>query len=218
MPSAKKRKALEQAKRRQQRRLWGSVAAVVGAIALVAMVASVSGGEAPAGDQTAPVTVAEGPLPAFEASAPDPAVGMSAPTLEGTSFDGTPVTIDPGSTGSPTAIWFVAHWCSHCQAEVPRIVSLAERGLIPEGVDVYAVSTSVNADAPNYPPSAWLDDVDWPFAAMADDEASSAGEAYGLGSFPYLVVTDADGNVLGRHQGELGEDGITQTLQQLAAA
>ena len=143
---------------------------------------------------------------------------MPAPTLEGTSFDGTPVTIDPGSTGSPSAIWFVAHWCPHCQAEVPRIVSLSEQGLIPEGVDVCAISTSVNADAPNYTPSAWLDDVGWPFTAMADDEQSTAGEAYGLGSFPYLVVTDADGNVMGRHQCELGEAGITWTLQRLAAA
>ena len=61
------------------------------------------------------------------------------------------------------AIWFVAHWCPHCQAEVPRIVALAEQGRLPEGVDVAAVSTAVDATAPNYPPSAWLDRVGWPF-------------------------------------------------------
>ena len=47
------------------------------------------------------------------------------------------------------------------------------------------------------------------------DESADAGSAYGLGSFPYLVITDA-GNVVYRHSGELGDDGIVSTLQRFA--
>jgi thiol-disulfide isomerase/thioredoxin len=140
---------------------------------------------------------------------------MQAPTLTGTSLEGQPVTIDPGSTGNPTAIWFIAHWCPHCQAEVPRIVSLEDAGSLPTDVDIFAVSTGVDPSAPNYPPSAWLEDVGWPFPDMADDDAGTAGVAYGLGSFPYLVLIDADGNVVARHAGELGEDGIVQAMNAL---
>ena len=110
----------------------------------------------------------------------------------------------------------MAHWCPHCQDEVPRIVSLDQQGRLPAIVDIYAVSTGVNEAAPNYPPSAWLSSAGWPYPALADDTAQAAGMAYGLSSFPYLVVTDAAGNVVYRHSGELGEDGIASVLQQVA--
>ena len=157
-----------------------------------------------------------GALPSLPTSGTDTAIGMPAPTIAGQSFEGTPVTIDPGASGKPTAIWFVAHWCPHCQAEVPRIVALDQQGRLPRNVDIYAVSTSVNPAAPNYPPSTWFADVAWPFPSVADSPDGAAGSAYGLGSFPYLVITDAAGNVVYRHSGELGDDGIVSTLQRFA--
>jgi thiol-disulfide isomerase/thioredoxin len=217
MPSVKKRKALERERKRRQLRLWGAVAGVVVSLAVFSVLSSL-GGEAPraSSEQTHPVSVTETALPPLPSSGADPAIGMAAPTLAGRSFDGEPILIDPGSTGGPTAIWFVAHWCPHCQAEVPRIVSLAQAGGVPEGIDVYAVSTSVDPAAPNYPPSAWLESVGWPFPSMADDRRDTAGHAYGLSSFPFLVMTDANGTVVGRNAGELGDDGLAQALQGLA--
>jgi thiol-disulfide isomerase/thioredoxin len=219
MPSASKREAMQR-RGRKQRQLWVLVGGVVILVALAAVAISLLGGDegsTTTPTETAPVTV-EGPaLPAFTDPENDPAIGTPAPTLVGTSLGGQPMTIDPGSTGKPTAIWFVAHWCPHCQAEVPRIVSLQVAGALPSGIDIYAVSTSVNEAAPNYPPSAWLRTVGWPFPDMADDDEGTAGQAYGLGSFPYLVLTDADGNVVERHAGELGEDGIVQALQQVTS-
>lgn len=219
MPSTKKRKAREHEAHMKQLRIWGIVGAVVLLVAIAAAVLSAGGSEPASGGDIAenrPATTAGSPLPPLPTSGTDPAIGMPAPTITGQSFDGTPVTIDPASSGNPTAIWFVAHWCSHCQAEVPRIVSLDQQGKLPGTVDIYAVSTSVNTDAPNYPPSAWLSSVGWPFPALADSTEGTAGTAYGLGSFPYLVVTDSAGNVVFRHSGELGEDGIVSTLQQVA--
>jgi len=217
MPSASKRKAMQR-DARKQRQLWWIAGGAVLVVALAAVILSMVGGDGGSGTgtETAPVTIEGASLPSFTDTTNDPAVGQPAPTLVGTSLDGEPITIDPGSTGKPTAIWFVAHWCPHCQAEVPRIVSLEASGSLPGGIDIYAVSTSVNPSAPNYPPSAWLQTVGWPFPDLADDEAGTAGQAYGLATFPYLVLTDAAGNVVARHAGELGEDGIVQALEQVA--
>ncbi len=217
MPSATKRKAPQQQARTKQLRLWAIIGAVVVGIAIVAIIASTGGSGTPSssGSETRSVTVTGDALPAFPGPDADPAVGMAAPTLAGESFGGQPVTIDPGSTGNPTAIWFVAHWCPHCQTELPRIVSLSQQGALASGVDVYAVSTGVNASAPNYPPSAWLRSVGWPFPVMADSAEGATGKAYGLAGFPYLVLIDAEGNVVARHSGELGEDGIALALGQL---
>ena len=215
MPSATKRRAAEQAQRRRQLRTVGIAAGVVAAIAIIAIVVSTLGGEEttePGVSQTRPVTVTGEPLPVFGAE-PDPAVGMAAPALAGETFDGLPVSITPGE--GPMAIWFVAHWCPHCQAEVPRIVALADQGALPEGVEIAAVSTGVDPAAPNYPPSAWLETEGWPFPVMADDEEGTAASAYGLAGFPFLVLIDAEGNVSVRTSGELGDDGIVAALDSL---
>jgi len=220
MPSTRKRKAREHEAHMKQLRTWGIVGGVVLLLAIVAIVLSQGGSDQPLDGNVAesrPVTATGSPLPPLPTSGTDSAIGMPAPTITGQSFDGTPVTIDPTSSGKPTAIWFVAHWCPHCQVEVPRIVSLDQQGKLPGTVDIYAVSTGVNTSAPNYPPSAWLSSVGWPYPALADSAEQAAGTAYGLGSFPYLVVTDSAGNVVYRHSGELGEDGIASTLQQVAA-
>ena len=220
MPSAKKRRAMEHEKRKKQFQLWGVVAGVVVLVAVVAVLmsqgSSSKGGIASGTGETRPVTVDGTPLPTMPDTGSDPAIGMAAPSVRGQSFDGSPVTIAPGATGNPTAIWVVAHWCPHCDAEVPRVVSLNDQGRIPTGIDYYAISSGVDPARPNYPPSAWLKADRWPFPVLADDTNGDAGRAYGLYSYPLLVLLDAKGNVVYRHAGELGEDGIAQVLQQLA--
>jgi thiol-disulfide isomerase/thioredoxin len=113
-------------------------------------------------------------------------------------------------------IVFVAHWCPHCQAEVPRLVSLAKQGVF-DGVQVSAVATSTSDQAPNYPPSAWLKDVKWPFPVLADSEAGTAAKAYGLSAFPYFVLVNPDGTVAGRGTGELPEDQLEANITALKA-
>jgi hypothetical protein len=91
---------------------------------------------------------------------------------------------------------------------MPRIVTLAEQGALPDDGTVVGVSTGVDATAPNYPPSTWLEEEGWPFPVLADDEAGSAASAYGLNGFPFLVLIDADGRVSARYSGELGDQAI----------
>ena len=111
---------------------------------------------------------------------------------------------------------FLAHWCPHCQAEVPRIVELAKDGAF-EGIDVAAVATGTSADAPNYPPSAWLEREEWPFPVMVDSPEFTAAQAYGLPSYPYFVFTDAQGAVVGRAVGEIAPSDLQKILDALEA-
>ena len=67
-------------------------------------------------------------LPAFQATADDPAVGRAMPEVRGTSFDGSSVAI--ANDGRAKVLLFVAHWCPHCQREVPVVQAwLDGRGL-----------------------------------------------------------------------------------------
>ncbi len=169
-----------------------------------------------------PVTVDGTPLPLFESPDDDPAVGATPPTLTGQDFDGEQVVIGPGEA-SPTLVVFLAHWCPHCNAEVPRLIELHDDGRIPENLRVVAVSTGVAPDRPNVPPSEWLVDMGWPDEVMADGSDFARGvfvgaDAYGLSSFPYTVMIGSDGTVVDRWAGESGVDELAERIAAGAAA
>ena len=151
--------------------------------------------------QTRPVTITGEALTPHEPGMDDPDIGAAAPVAEGQNYAGEALTIGGASDG-PTLVVFLAHWCSHCNAEVPRLVQLERDGAIPDDLQVVGVGTAVDPTLPNYPPSEWFEAMDWPWPAMADDEQLSAFGAYGGTSFPYLVMLDADGNVIARQSGE----------------
>ena len=199
---------------------------VLGAIVLVALgIALLASGGDDGGDAdtatdggtasgellaTAGITVDGEQLPALPETGDDPAVGTAAPTLEG---------VDPTGQGTvveyeePTLIAFLAHWCPHCQAELPQLVELAEEGGL-DGVDPVVVLTGTDEAAPNYPPAPWLDREGWTGRVILDDEGGSAAGSFGLTSYPYLVLVDADGNVIARNAGELGLDGLREFVAQ----
>jgi cytochrome c biogenesis protein CcmG, thiol:disulfide interchange protein DsbE len=148
-----------------------------------------------------PVSIVGDVLVPLPDKGPDPATGAVAPTVEGRDFTGKSVTIKPGD-GKPKLILFVAHWCPHCQREVPRIVQWVNDGSIPKSIEVIAVSTGVKSDQNNFPPSKWLAKESWPGVIVADDTKSQAGLAYGLTGFPFFVVVDGTGKVVARDSGE----------------
>ena len=133
----------------------------------------------------------------------DSARGCTIPTAEGLDLDGEAITIGPD--GPAKLIVFVAHWCPHCQAEVPRIVEHLADTPMPDDVDLVAVSTSANPAAPNYPADAWLDDEGWTVPTL-DDVDNAAALQFGLGAFPFFVAVDAEGAVVARGSGELTMD------------
>lgn len=187
------------------------------AIALSAVVAIATTGDdseaVPAGvEQVRPIAIDGSALPELPDEGNDPALGMTAPVLTGQSFDGAPVST---AGDSPRLLLFVAHWCPHCQREVPQLVEWAEQGGVPDGVDVVVVSTAVDSNAPNYPPSSWLDDerVAWP--VVADDAARTGATAMGLSGFPYFVLLRADGTVAWRGSGEIDSAALGAHISSL---
>jgi thiol-disulfide isomerase/thioredoxin len=170
---------------------------------------------APAEQQ--PVTASGDALAGFPEKGPDPAVGKKAPKLVGYGLDGKSVTIDPAD-GKPKVIAFIAHWCPHCQREVPLLTQWKKEGKLPAGIDVYAIATSTDKNGPNYPPSAWLTKVGWPYPAMADSSDAAAAKAYGLSGFPFFAVLRADGTVATRTSGEKTLDEAINMFNTATAA
>jgi cytochrome c biogenesis protein CcmG/thiol:disulfide interchange protein DsbE len=192
-----------------------TVAFVVGGIILVSVLALVaivatSGSDDDADQagltQQGEVEVQGPGLPAHGGE-PDAAVGATIPTVVGQSFDGSPVTI--AADAGPQLLVFLAHWCPHCQAEVPGLVEQMAGGTTIAGTEVIGVATGTDESAPNYPPSAWLESEGWSAPVLADDVGGHTSEAFGLSGFPYFVAVTADGTVAARSSGELTQDEVT---------
>jgi cytochrome c biogenesis protein CcmG, thiol:disulfide interchange protein DsbE len=214
------------ANRRRTFPIWPVLIVAVVIAAVIAFVTT-SGGddgeeaEVKAGEpaEVAAVEVEGDALPSFSSSVDDSAVGRPAPILHGSTFAGTPMTV-PSDDGTAKAIFFVAHWCPHCQSEVPRLAEWLETHELPDGVSIEIVSTRVDASDSNFPPSAWLRRegvADIP--TLVDDPDSSAYRAYGAGGLPYVVYLDKGGNVALRTAGEYGDDPeiYTDLFERLAA-
>ncbi len=161
--------------------------------------------------QTADVAVTGTPLPEY--GQPDGAIGTVPPALSGISFTGDAVTVDPADGAH--VILFVAHWCSHCQNEIPVVVDWMQAGGLPADVQLTVVSTAVAPGQPNYPPSEWLAGENVTVPILVDDEANNAGAAYGLNSFPYIVAINASGQVAARVSGELPPEALDALVASL---
>jgi len=214
--------------------IWIGLAAV---IALVVGIIAFAGGDdskADPSDNTSnasglaslptsqPVTVTGTPLEAFDASQqPDPAIGLDAPLLSGLNFAGEKIEIDPAAKG-PYMLVYLAHWCQHCNAEVPRLIDWKNSGAVPPGLNVIGVATAVSKTAVNYPPAVWFSNKGWPWPVLVDEAqgdgaAGTAATAYGATGWPYLVIVGADGKVKARVSGEV-EASELQTIVAAALA
>lgn len=198
----------------------GRVLAIAFAAAIVAVIIGVvialsGGSDDVATTDTRPafgaVTVEGSALEAFASTEGDAAIGQPAPVVDGSDSTGAAARV--GGAGEPTIVAFLAHWCPHCQAEVPVLVDLMADGEL-EGIRTVALLTGTSAERPNYPPLAWLDREGWQGDTLLDDENSTAAQAYGLTGYPFLVFLDADGNVVARTSGEIGGDVIVALADQ----
>lgn len=144
----------------------------------------------------------------------DPALGKTAPTLQGYTLSGAPINIQPGANGKPTLVVFLAHWCPHCNAEVPRLNEWRDKGLVPADLRVVGVTTSSRKDQANWPPSNWINDMKWQFETMADSEENDAAFAYGVDGFPFMVLLNGEGKVVSRHSGEMEVNQIQEFISK----
>ena len=146
------------------------------------------------------VTILGDPIPV------DPEIGYLAPSFEAELNDGSGlVTVNPAD-GTVRLIGFFAHWCPHCQREVPRVSKWLEQNGVPTEIEILAISTAVREGTPNYPPSEWFIKERWPTNIFVDNQDNDLAAAYGLAGFPYWVLVDATGTVVHRSSGELTEE------------
>lgn len=165
--------------------------------------------------QSGPVTITGDALPPLEQAGPDdPGVGLPMPEVSGTSFDGSAVSIE--DDGRAKVIFIVTHWCPACQAEIEQFQEYFTEIGVPDHLDIYVVSTSVDSTRTNYPPSEWLED--WPSPVLVDDEESSVARRFGLTAFPMLVVAGPDGLVAGRVVGAITTESFETIAEYYSSA
>ena len=191
------------------------VGVVVGVIVVLAVVAVVFAGNTAVGSEFGEPQVSGQLTPAPPNARSDTdATGENAPTVIGADFDGNEVRIE--NDGRAKAIAFLAHWCPHCQNEVPAVQSWLDSGGGVDGVDMYSVTTSMRSTGDNYPSSEWLDREGWTVPLIVDDERSSTYTAYGAGGFPFWVFVNSDGTVAVRMQGSIPIADLEQIMQALS--
>jgi hypothetical protein len=187
----------------------GILAAVVAAGVTALLLSGGSSSDEPITTEVARVQVAEvtmtgaglPPMPT-DAALPDPAVGLVAPVLSGTSPDASPFTIAVVPRRRLMVV-AVAHWSPESQQELQRLTKWFESGAIPDDLDVRILSTSVKEAEDNYPPSAWFTRTNTPFLVLVDDKDSSGLKALGGLGLPNMHLIGSDGKVIARTSGEM---------------
>ena len=199
--------------------IWIGLVAVVIVVGVVAVVASRSGDDAPEGGAASPsggtvvpageiddpaVTVTGTALPEMASAtvpADDPAVGLELPAIEGQTFDGSAMTISPDQ-GSQV-VMAIAHWCPHCNREVPDLQDWLDQNGMPQDVALSAIATDNRSDQVNYPAGQWLRNYGWSVPTMVDDSSNTAAAALGVRGYPTFVAVGPDGTVVARTSGEI---------------
>lgn len=217
--------------------LWVGLAAVVAIVAVVVIVSASGDDSDPSSTSTddtslnnlpdsQPVAITGDALPTLAVEfgnwQDDAAIGSPAPTFVGKDFQGDEIVIDAAATGKPYMIVFLAHWCPHCNREVPRLLDWRKTGGIPDDLQIVGVATASSPSLDNYPPAQWFSDKGWSWPVMVDESngdraAGKAAVALGAPGWPFIVIVGADGNVKARVSGELSLDDI-QSLVDTALA
>lgn len=211
-PATKGRASRPQQGGRRTALLW-VLGGVVGLALIVWMAVSIVGDTLDPSIAFGEVTVEGTPLPFLADPAADPTLGFTAPTVTGTDFDGSTHTVGPD--GRPKILIFLAHWCPHCQAEVPEVQAWLDSGALPAEVDFYSFAVMSDHLRPNWPPQEWLDEEGWTPPVIMDDEQGSVVEAYGMRGTPFYVVLDGENRNIGRFSGKVGVPGL-EAMAQIA--
>jgi thiol-disulfide isomerase/thioredoxin len=189
------------------------VGGAVAVVLVVTIILTFGSGSASEPLEAGEPTVTGAFLPTLAELGGDPAIGLDAPEVTGADWNGDPVSIS--NDGRAKMIVFLAHWCPHCQNEVPIVQDWLDATDLPDGVDIYSVATDMRRTADNYPPSRWLEREGWEPPVVLDDAAGTVRAAFGLNAYPYWVFVSADGTVAGRLSGALPADSLDAVAASL---
>ena len=161
-------------------------------------------------------SVPAGYLPLFEQGQPDAALGMVLGEVAGIEYyTETEMTVNPADgTARAWLIW--AHWCPHCQRELPPLSDwYGENADQYPNVELISVTSSIDPARGN-PLEPYLDELQLPFPVIVDPDLTLA-EQFGLSAYPFWVFTAGDGSTLLRIAGFLEIDQVAEIFNQLEA-
>lgn len=155
-------------------------------------------------------------LPAYPASGPDPAVGLTIPEITGIDhYTGEEIRLGVGDRATITMVW--AHWCPYCQDELPMLQDVVASGALDgyDGVRIQTVSTFIDDSRPN-PLGPYLEELALDVPVLVDDDGSIAAQL-GMSAVPAWIVTSPEGEVLGRFSGAIGEESFLAVVADVQA-
>jgi len=152
-------------------------------------------------------------------------VGQPAPPLQVTQYLGPKPPTPAALKGSPVLLFFWAHWCVDCKAEVPIIARLqkefAPAGLVVIGPTQLYGYAAQGADASPEQERAYIESIRARYYASLQDMPVPLSKqnfnAYGASTTPTLVVLNRAGQVAMYHPGALSYDELRNAVQKAVA-
>ena len=152
-------------------------------------------------------------------------VGRPAPPLQESQYLGPKPPTLSSLKGSPVLLFFWAHWCVDCKAEVPVIARLRQE-FGPEGLVVIGPTqlygyTAQGKDAPPGAERAYIEAVrDRYYSSLQDMPVPLSKQnfnAYGASTTPTLVVLNRAGQVAMYHPGAISYDELRSAVEKVVA-
>ena len=152
-------------------------------------------------------------------------VGQPAPPLQETQYLGPKPPPLASLKGSPVLLFFWAHWCVDCKAEVSVIARLrqefAGQGLVVIGPTQLYGYAAQGADAAPEQERAYIESVRARYYTSLQDMPVPLSKqnfnAYGASTTPTLVVLNRAGQVAMYHPGALSYDDLRSAVQKAVA-
>lgn len=152
-------------------------------------------------------------------------VGRPAPALQETQFLGPKPPTLASLKGSPVLLFFWAHWCVDCKAEVPIITRLRQefspQGLVVVGPTQLYGYAAQGADAAPDQERSYIEAVRQRYYSTLLDMPVPVSKqnfnTYGASTTPTLVIVDRSGQVAMYHPGAMPYDELRSALQKAVA-
>jgi DsbE subfamily thiol:disulfide oxidoreductase len=144
--------------------------------------------------------------PLAQANQSQALVGHAAPDWVGTDLDGHHIALKD-FRGHPLFLNFWASWCGPCRAEQPGLNNIARdyqsRGLRVVGVDIRDSQEQARI---------YRDEFKMPYPSVFD-QAARLGFAYQVDAPPSSVFIDANGVIVFKITGRLGEENYRRIIE-----